>query len=100
MPQLQSQSKKTIYNKKKRPNEHIIQDRLCTSKNLSEVQLADINDRLAFNQGRKIKNQHSNGKNSYFILNTNPNTSHESESETDNPTSTTTTCSCANDLIP
>ena len=48
----------------------------------------------------KIKNQSSNGKNSYFILNTNPNASHESVSETDNPTSTTTTCPCANDLIP
>ena len=55
MPQLQSQSKKTRYNKKKRPDEHIIQDRLCKNKNLSEVQLPDINERLDFNQGRKNK---------------------------------------------
>ena len=68
------ESIKTIrYNKKKRPNDHTIHDILRKERNLIEVGLADINDRLAFriNEG-KLKNQPSNGKNSYFIIYNNP----------------------------
>lgn len=63
------------------------------------MQLADNNNRLAFlTKEGKLKDQSSNGKNSYFIINNNPYTSHESVSKTDNATSTTTTCPCTNDL--
>ena len=91
----QSQSKQLDTGKKKRPGEHTIHDILRKERNLIEVKLVDINDRLAFllKEG-KIKNQPSNGKNPYFILENNPDTSHESISETDNGTPTTTTCPC------
>ena len=51
--------------KKKRPDEHTIHDILREERNLIEVRLADINDRLAFLiKEAKLKNQPSNGKNS------------------------------------
>ena len=63
------------------------------------MQLADNNNRLAFlTKEGKLKNQSSNGKNSYFIINNNSYTSHESVSKTDTATSTTTTCPYTNDL--
>ena len=68
---------------------------LRKERNLIAVKLADINDRLAFLiKEEKLKNQPSNDKNSYFILNNNP----ESVSETDNATPVSTSCLCANDL--
>ena len=48
------------YSKKKRPDEHTIHDILRKDRNLSEVKLADINDRLAFLiKEEKIKNKPS-----------------------------------------
>ena len=73
MADATTESIETIrYSKKKRPDGHTIHDILCKERNLSEVRLADINDRLVFliKEG-KVKNQPSNGKNSYFILNNN-----------------------------
>ena len=82
------------YSKKKRPDEHTIHDILRKEKNLSEVKLADINDRLAF----LIKEEKIKNKPSDLILNNNPDTSHKSVSETHNAAPTITTCPCANDL--
>ena len=66
---------------------------------VSEVKLSDINNRLAFLiREEKTKNQPSNGKHSYFVLNNNPDTSRESVSEIDNATPTNSTCPYANDL--
>ena len=63
------------------------------------MRLADINDSLAFlfKEG-KLKNQPSNGKNSCFIINNNPDASHENVPETDNATPTTTTCPSINNF--
>ena len=82
------------YSKKKRPDEHTIHDILRKGRNLSEVKLADINDRLAF----LIKEEKIENKPSYLIINNNPDTSYKSVSETHNATPTITTCPCANDL--
>ena len=78
--------------------EHTIHDILHRERNLIEVRLAVINDRLSFliKEG-KLKNQPSNGKNIYFIIKNNPDTCHESVSQTHNATPTTT-CPCINDL--
>ena len=45
------------YSKKKRPDEHIIDDILLKERNLTKVKLADINDRFVSlsNQERKAK---------------------------------------------
>ena len=87
------------YSKEKRPDERTIHDILGKDRNLTELKLSGINDRLAFLiKEEKIKSQPSKGKNFYFTLNSSLDTSHESMSETDNATPTTTTCLCANDL--
>lgn len=66
---------------KKCPAEHTIHDILRKERKLNEVKLVDINGRLAclIKEG-KMKNKLSFGKNSYFILNSNPNTSPKSVS--------------------
>ena len=87
------ESIKTIRrSKKKGPDEQTIQDILGKERRLTEVKLADINDRLVFLiKEKKInKNQTSHVKNSYFILNSNPDYSYESVSETDHTTPTST----------
>ena len=87
------------YSEKKHPDEHAIYAILRKERSLSEVKLADSNDRLPFLiKEEKIKNQPSNCKNSYLFLNKNTDTSNEKVSETDNATPTITTCLCANDL--
>ena len=52
------------YNKKKHPDEHTIHDILRKEKNLIEVGLADINDRISLPNQGKLKNQPLNGQNS------------------------------------
>ena len=61
------------YCKKKSPDEHTIHNIRRIERNLIEVKLEDINGKLAFliKKGN-VKNQSSNGKNSYFILNNIP----------------------------
>ena len=72
---------------------------LRKERNLIEVGLVDINDRLAFRiKEGKLKKQPSNGKNSHFIINNDPDTSHGSVSETDNATPTSSTCPRINNL--